>query len=46
MATISLEDKWIKAARVFGDVESVVREALTDRCRGMFDQGGSALQQQ
>lgn len=37
MTTISLEDKRIETARLFGDAESVVREALkaylSDQCR-------------
>ncbi len=47
MTTISLEDKWIKAARVFGDVESVVREALraylADQCRGHLQKTGDRV---
>jgi len=47
MTTISLEDKWIETARLFGDVESVVRESLkaylADQCRKHVRESGEKV---
>jgi GH25 family lysozyme M1 (1,4-beta-N-acetylmuramidase) len=47
MLTISLENKWMDTARLFGDVERVVREALQayliKQCQQRIDQAASKI---
>ena len=48
MLTISIEDKWIDTAQLFGDVERVVTEALqaylVEQCQQRIDQAAAKIE--
>lgn len=47
MLTISIEDKWINTAQLFGEVEQVVKDALRayliEQCQQRIDQATTKI---